>query len=94
MNTNTLNQNHYAVNAVVDGIGWMTTEEKESIDALLGVGVAHFTPDIHQLHLYWPLAADTLNDAIDQARATLRSALEATGVVCPHPRMIQVAEIG
>lgn len=94
MTTNHLNQHNYAINVVVDDIGWMTDEEKNNVTDLIGVGVAHFTPDIHQLHLYWPLSADTLGDAIDQARATLRSAIEAIGVTCPHARMIQIAEIG
>jgi hypothetical protein len=90
----TLDQRNYAVNAVLADIGWISDEEKKAVKETLEDGIVHFTPDFHELHLYWPVIADTMDDAFNQARATLRTAAEATGVPIPRTTKIQVCELG
>lgn len=94
MTSNPLGQYCYAVNAVLTDIGWLTSEEKASVESLLDDGIVHFTSDLQQLHVYWPVLADSMDNAVSTAGSTLRSAIEATGVPCPHIRSLHVDEIG
>lgn len=94
MTTNHLNQYHYGANAVLADVGWISDKEKADIADILTDGVVHFSADSQQLHLYWPMIAETMSDALDEARVTLRAATDLTGVVCPRTRLFQVAEIG
>lgn len=96
MTANPLNQRLYAVNAIVTEIGWLTAQEERSVTELLdnGDAVVQFTSDLHQLHLYWPLFADSMNEALDAAEATLRNATAASGIPCPHIRTFHVDEMG
>lgn len=95
MTSNPLNLRRYAINAVVADVGWITDQEKASVAACLTTdAIVHFTTDFHELHLYWPILNASWEDALNEARGTLRQAVVATGVTCPHIRSFQVAEIG
>lgn len=91
---NPLNQRRYAINIVVADIGWITPGEEDDIAALLEGGVVQFAPALQELHLYWPVLADTMGDALNGACTTLRRAIDATGVTVPHTRRVHVDEIG
>lgn len=94
MTSNPLNQRRYAVNAVVADVGWITDQEKDDVATIIEDGVVHFTSDLQQLHLYWALLADTMSSALEEAKTTLRRAVEATGVACPRTRSFHVDEAG
>lgn len=87
---------NYAINVIVADVGLITDRDKSDVAAIIGQGVSvvHFTTDLHELHLYWPVSADTLDNAIDAARTMLREAINATGAAYPRTRKFEVCEIG
>jgi hypothetical protein len=94
MNRNVLDQRQYAITAVIEDVGWITEAEARDIaDAIDGDPLGRFDLANHQLHLYWSLFADTMDDASNQGRATLRNAQEATGVCTPRTTVFEVREI-
>ncbi len=94
MTISPLSQRRYAVNAFVADIGWITDQEKKDVEAVIEGGDVRYTSELKELHLYWAIPADTMTDALDQARATLRAAAEAPAVHVPRTRKFDVCEIG
>lgn len=92
MTGNPLNQRRYAATAVIADIGWITPEEKHAVTTAIN-GSAHHTTDLQELHLHWRFIADTFDDAWRQARATLRTAEDASGSFCPRTSQMDVREI-
>lgn len=92
MSTNPLQQNHYAISAILVDVIAVTDEDKQAVMSIIDGSVLHY-PELHQMRLHWVLPADTTNDAIDGARATLRRAAEATHAACPRTRLFEVREI-
>jgi hypothetical protein len=86
-----MNRNHYAANVVLGGIGWIADDEAKDVERLIEGTVKH-APGTSELHLYWEVTADTMDDAIDTARATLRRAKTATNVYCLSTRLFEVRE--
>lgn len=84
----------YGTEAVLEGVGWLRVKERLTIREILGIGSdLELRRDSKQLYLYWRTEADTLDDAIEQARRILRIAAAATGVVCPRQSLFTVREI-
>jgi hypothetical protein len=91
--TNPLNQRYYSVNVIVADIGYLTDDEQHALKEAIGPdGIVHFTSDLKQLHIFWQFTADTINDAIDSGRATLRQVTDAIGVAVPRTRKFEVNE--
>lgn len=93
--TTTPNRYDYWIQAVIAGVGWVTDHERDTVAAALGAdAIVFFNQSAQQINLAWPLTGDTMNDAIDDARATLRKATEATGVTSPRLIAFEIREIG
>lgn len=96
MTTNALGQGAYSITVILADVGMITDQDKTNVASAIGNSdsVVHFTTDLHELHLYWPLFADTIDDAIDETRTTLRQVIKATGAACPRTLRFDVCQIG
>lgn len=84
----------YSIETVVEGVGLLDAEEEHNIRQTLGAGaVVYLNPITHQLHIAWTLEADTMDEALDAARAMHHGAKEATGVYVPRTSKFLVLEV-
>lgn len=84
----------YSAESIITDVGYLKTTEKLAVRNILGLGSdVTFDRVSRQVHLFWIVEADTLDDAIEAARRVLRIAKHATGVHVPHTSHFSVREI-
>lgn len=84
----------YSIETVIEGVGWLRAAEELAICEVLGHGATiHFDQVGKHVHLCWRVDADTVDDAIETSRTTLRDAAYATGVYSPHASFFSVRQI-
>ena len=73
---------NYSIESVIDGVGYLQPDEELAVCAILDDGASvYFDGDSNQVHLCWSTSADTLDEAIDISRRTLRIAKHAAAVL-------------
>jgi hypothetical protein len=89
-----MDTNRYSVESVIDGVGWLQNGDKRTIREILGEGATISHNQVaNQLHLYWDVDADGMEEAIDYGRRNLRVAGAATGVFAPESSYFSVRKI-
>lgn len=84
----------YSVETMLEGVGTLKHRERGAVRQVLGFGAALSTDqDTKQLHLFWTVTADSMDEAVDTARLMHRAAKEATGVYIPHTTLFAVREV-
>lgn len=90
---NPLSQGRYAISTVIADVGWLSRDEIKDITAQIDGGRCNFDGHTQQLHLYWEVLADTMDEVIDLSRAMLRRARDASNVCSPRTIAFDIREI-